>query len=544
MNIVPRALEKPPGRRRLCAILAALILVAGCSRSERKADLVVINGVDPETLDPALATGIEDLRLVSALFEGLLRTDPVTSRAIPGLADRWEISSNGCVYTFHLRPNLFWSPGDPITAGDVVYSWRRALDPLTASEYAGQLFYVKNGEAYATGKIKDPSLVGVHALDDRTVQVGLNHPTAFFLDLCSFQTLAVVPPKIIGKFGEDWMRARPLPTSGPYLLDSWRLNDKIRFVKNPYYWDAANTRSAIVDFLPVSAPDTALNLYQTGEADIIWDRDYLPHELFDVLARQPDFHTFPFLGTYFIRCNTTRPPFNDPRVRKALALTIDKRRLVEKILRGGEPVADHLVPDGTANYQPATGLGYDPALARRLLAEAGYPGGKGFPSCRYLFDSASGGGNIHQKLGVEMQQMWEEQLGIHVELKQMEKRVYLAAQDSLDYDLTRSAWIGDYDDPNTFLDLFRGDNGNNRTGWRNARYDALMDAASREVDLRRRAALLHQAETLLVRDEAPIIPIYFYVGLNYYNPAKVKGIYPNILDEHPLNFIWKAGPGG
>src|ERR1700677_1922152 len=165
MNIVPRALEKPPGRRRLCAILAALILVAGCSRSERKADLVVINGVDPETLDPALATGIEDLRLVSALFEGLLRTDPVTSRAIPGLADRWEISYNGCVYTFHLRPNLFWSPGDPITAGDVVYSWRRALDPLTASESAGQLFYVKNGEAYATGKIKDPSLVGVHALD-------------------------------------------------------------------------------------------------------------------------------------------------------------------------------------------------------------------------------------------------------------------------------------------------------------------------------------------------------------------------------------------
>ncbi|HEX4120540.1 MAG TPA: peptide ABC transporter substrate-binding protein [Verrucomicrobiae bacterium] len=524
------------------AFLLVLLLLAGCGGSERKTDLVIINGPDPETLDPALATGIEDLRVVAALFEGLTRTDPVTARPIPGLASRWEISPDGCVYTFHLRDNLMWSPGEPITAGDVVYSWLRVLNPLTAAEYAGQLFYVKNGEAYLNGKIKDPSEVGVHALDSRTVRVELNHPTPFFLDLCSFQTLAVAPRKLIEKYGEDWMRVRPLPTSGPYMLDQWRLNDKIRLVKNPYYWDAANTRSEVVDLLPISAPSTALDLYQAGGADIIWDRDNVPYELTDLLSKRPDFHTFEYLGTYFIRCNTTRRPFNDARVRKAFALTIDKRRLTERILRDGEQPADHLVPNGTANYDPATGLGYDPAEGRRLLAEAGYPGGKSFPPVSYLFDSASGGRNIHLKMAVEMQQMWEEQLGVHVELKQMEKRVYLAAQSSLDYDLTRSTWIGDYDDPNTFLDLFRSDNGNNRTGWKNAKYDELMESANQEVDLRKRAALLKEAETILVRDEATVIPIYFYSGFNYYDPAKIKGIYPNILDEHPLNDIWKV-PG-
>jgi oligopeptide transport system substrate-binding protein len=516
---------------------------AGCTGSDRPADLVTINGPDPETLDPALATGIEDLRVIGNIFEGLARTDPVTARPVPGLAEGWDISSNGCVYTFHLRTNLWWSPGQPITADDVVYSWRHVLDPQTASSYAGQLYYVKNAEDYNEGKIKDPSKVAVHALDARTVQVELNQPTAFFLDLCSFQTLAVVPPQIIEKYGEGWMRARPLPTSGAYLLDYWKLNDRIRLRKNPYYWDAAHTRSDVVDFLSISAPNTAMNLYETGAADVIWDRSSMPNELFDLLSKRPDFHTFNYLGTYFVRVNTTRPALKDPRVRKALALTIDKQRLIDKFLRGGEPVASHLVPDGTARYEPITGLGYDPVLARKLLAEAGYPGGKNFPTFSYLFDASSGGGGINQKVGVELQHMWEEQLGIHVELKQMEKRVYLAAQAHLDFDLTRGSWIGDYNDPNTFLDLFRSNNGNNRTGWANTNYDNLITEANMQTDMQKRAALLQKAEIILSRDDLPILPIYFYVGLTYFDPAKIKGIYPNLLDLHPVNVVWKVKGG-
>ena len=305
-------------------LLLFCLCLSSCSRPQPRADLTVINGPNPETLDPALALGLEDLRVISALFEGLTRSDPVTAAAVPGLADHWEISPDGRVYTFHLRDNLRWSQNLPITAADVVYSWRRALDPATASEYAGQLFYLTNGEAYATGKLKDFSQVGVHALDDRTVRVELNQPTAFFLDLCAFQTLAVVPRQIIDKDPDHWLRAKNLPTSGPYLLEEWRLNDRIRIRKNPFYWDAANTRCDAIDFLPITSPSTALNLYETGQADIIWDRDYLPAELVDVLSKRPDYHTFPILGSYFIRINTTRPPFNDPRVRKALALAIDK----------------------------------------------------------------------------------------------------------------------------------------------------------------------------------------------------------------------------
>ncbi|MGD0816258.1 MAG: peptide ABC transporter substrate-binding protein [Verrucomicrobiota bacterium] len=540
MSLLRRTLGAFPGARRLrMAGLAVLLALAGCTRSEPRADLVMINGPDPETLDPALVTSLEGLRVVAGLFEGLARNDPVTAAPVPGLARSWEISPDGRVYTFHLRDNLFWGAGEPITAEDVVYSWRRVLDPQTASEYAGQLFYVKNGEDYNSGKIKDPSQVGVRALDAHTVQVELNQPTAFFLDLCAFQTLSVVPRQVIGKYGEDWMRARPLPSSGPYVLDFWRLNDKIRLRKNPFYWDAANTKCGVADYLCLSAPNTALNLYETGQADIIWDHDFLPNELMDVLSQRPDFHSFHYLGTYFIRCNTTRPPFSDARVRKALALTIDKRRLVDKFLRGGQPVANHLVPDGTAHYGSVSGLAYNPALARQLLAEAGYPGGKGFPAFSYLF-AAVGGGGVNQKIGVELQQMWEEQLGIHAGLQQMEKSVYIAAQNRLDYDLTSGDWVGDYDDPNTFLDLFRSDNGNNRTGWKDARYDALMREANRQTDLARRAALLQQAERRLVIDEMPIIPLYFFVGLTYYDAAKIKGIYPNILDDHPLNAIWKV----
>ncbi|HEY3854440.1 MAG TPA: peptide ABC transporter substrate-binding protein [Verrucomicrobiae bacterium] len=540
MNIAMSIQGWPLRLRRLFAVLLLISCVAvGCARSEPKADLVIINGPDPETLDPALGISIEGLRVIAALFEGLTRYDPQTARPIPGLAKSWEISPDGRIYTFHLRDNLQWSQGEPITADDVVYSWQRVLDPDTAAEYAGQLYSVKNAEARAKGELKDPSQVGVHALDSRTVRVELNHPTPFFLDLCAFQTLAVVPRKFIETHGENWMRQHPLPTSGPYTVESWLLNDKIRLVKNPYYWDAANTRSAVIDLLPISAPSTALNLYESGEADIIWDRENLPYELTDVLSKRPDFHTFPFLATYFIRCNTTRKPFNDPRVRKALALSIDKQRLVERFLRGGEKPAGHLVPDGTANYITPPDLGYNPDEARRLLAEAGYPGGKDFPAVDYLFDSASGGGKIHLKIGIEMQQMWQEKLGIHVGLKEMEKPVYLDAQRNTNYDLTRSSWVGDYNDPNTFLDLFRSDNGNNRTGWNNPHYDNLMAQADEEVDPRKRAEILRDAETILVRDEAPIIPIYFYVGFNYYNPAKIGGVYPNILDDHPFNAIYK-----
>lgn len=524
--------------RASCCIL--LLVVAGCMRYEPRADIVIVNGKEPESLDPAIITGQAEMRITSSLFEGLTRQDPKTGGPIPGLAERWEISPDGRTYTFHLRTNLTWSTGEPITADDVVYSWIRALDPATASDYAGQLYYLVNGEDFNSGKIKDPKLVGVHALDRYTIRADLNSPTAFFLDLCAFSTLSIVPRQTIEKYGDRWLMARPLPTSGAYQLEAWRLNDKVRVRKNPRYWDAANTRTEVVDFLPIVSATTALNLYETGGADIVWDKDQVPAELVDVLLKRPDFYSYPILATYFIRFNITKKPFNDVRVRQALGLAIDKERITKKITRAGEPTASSLVPPGTARYHPVKGLGYDPDKARKLLAEAGYPGGKGFPRFEFMFDGSAGGGaKIHGRVAVELQEMWHDELGIDMDLRQVEWKVYLANQSKMAFDACRASWIGDYNDADTFLNMFMSNNGNNRTGWKNAHYDELIRAADRENDIAKREKYFQEAETMLVRDENPIIPLYYYVGFNYYDSRKIKGIYRNILDAHPLNFIWK-----
>ena len=482
---------------------------SGCVRHEPPADITILNGAEPQSLDPALLTGQADMRVAQGLFEGLTQFDPKTGRAIPGLAERWEISPDGCTYTFHLRTNLVWSTGEPITADDVVYSWIRALNPASASEYAGQLFFLKNAE-----------------------------------DFSAIPVTSVVPRQTIEKHGDRWLMAKPLPVSGAYELVYWRLNDKVRLRKNPRYWNAANTRSEIIDLLPVGSANAALSFYERGEADIVWDAALIPAGLLDVLLQRPDFHTFICLDTYFFRFNVTRKPFDDPRVRQALAMAVDKERIVKKITQGGERPASHLVPDGTANYTSPEGLGYDPARARKLLAEAGYPGGRDFPRFQYLFNASAGGGSkIHEKIAVELQQMWRDELGIQMDLRQMEWTAYLNAQSHLDYDLSRSGWVADYNDANTFLGLFTSNDGNNRTGWKNAHYDELIRQANQEPDLKAREKLFQQAETILVRDEVPIVPIYFYVGINYYDTNRIQGIYPNILDNHPLQAIRKASRG-
>jgi oligopeptide transport system substrate-binding protein len=528
-------------RARFAFCVAAWIWLSACARHEPPADITILNGAEPQSLDPVLLTGQADMRVAQGLFEGLTRFDPKTGRAVPGLAERWEISPDGCTYTFHLRTNLVWSTGELITADDVVYSWIRALNPATASEYAGQLFFLKNAEDFTDGKIKDPTLVGVHAPDPLTLRVELNHPTPFFLDICAMPVACVVPRQTIEKCGDRWLMAKPLPVSGPYELVCWRLNDKVRLRKNPRYWDAANTQSDLIDILPVGSANAALSFYERGEADIVWDAALIPAGLLDVLLKRPDFHTFICLDTYFFRFNVTRKPFDDPRVRQALALAVDKERIVKKITQGGEQPASHLVPDGTANYTSPEGLGYDPARARKLLAEAGYPGGRGFPRFQYLFNASAGGGSkIHEKIAVELQQMWRDELGIQMDLRQVEWAAYLNAQSQLDYDLSRSSWVADYNDANTFLGLFTSNDGNNRTGWKNAQYDELIRRANQEPDLKMREKYFQQAETILVRDEVPIVPIYFYVGINYYDTNKIQGIYPNVLDNHPLQAIRKV----
>lgn len=529
------------GRRILlaAALVATACWLSACGRREPPADVTIINGNEPESLDPHIVTGVSEMRLVKALFDGLVKLDPTNATPVPALAARWDISPDRRVYTFHLRTNAVWSTGEPITSADVVWSWFRALSPATAGDYAGQLFYIKGAQDWYDGRLTNRNEVGIHAPDPRTVRVELNSPIAFFLDLCTFPTLAVVPRQTIEKYGDRWLHARPLPTSGAFTLDAWRVNDKVRLRRNPRYYDAAHTASELIDALPVGSPNTALNLYETGVADIVWDKDLVPTELMDVLSRRPDFHSFTFLGTYFYRFNVTKPPFNDARVRRAFALATDKVRLIHKLTKGAEIPATNFVPAGVANYVGAAGLPFDPAAARELLAQAGYPGGAGFPRTTYTFFSAAGGAKIHGEVGVELRQMWRQELGIEVELRQIERKVFYSAQSHLDYDISTSSWIGDYNDANTFLDLFTSTSGNNRTGWKNPRYDELIHEANQQTDLKARAALFRQAETILIAEDPPIVPLYFYAGFNYYHPDKIGGIWQNILDEHPLQYIYK-----
>ena len=520
------------------ALVFLPIILAGCAPTEPEADIVIANGAEPESLDPAILTGQPDGRPAAAMFEGLTRLNPVDSTPQPGLAERWDISDDGLTNVFYLRTNAFWSTGDPITADDFVYSWRRVVDPATASDYSGLLFYVENGEEIATGKIKDLTKLGVRALGPRTLEVKLVSPTAFFLDICAFRTLGVVPQKTIEKYGDRWIMAKPLPVSGSYLLESWRIRDKIRLRKNPLYWDAANIQNEIVDFLPIDNAMAALNLYETRQVDIVWDKNLVPNELMDVLTNRADCHRFDNLGTYFVRFNLTRKPFDDVRVRRALSLVIDKKRIIERILRGRERAAYSMTPPGTANYDPPQGLGYDPPLARKLLEEAGYKDGMGFRQFDYFFNS----GKMHEQIAIELQEMWKKELGITMYLRQTEWKVYLAQQSALEYDTTRSSWIGDYNDANTFLDMFMSNNGNNRTGWKNERYDQLIREANSLTDKQKRAAKLREAETLLVRDEVPILPIFFYQSIHFWRSNEIRGIHFNILDEHPVHAIGKNKP--
>lgn len=541
----PRAFCFSPGARVGGALLAGLTLVglSACAPRLPPADLTVINGAEPESLDPALALSIEDLRVTQPLFEGLTRNDPVTAAPVPGLAERWDLSADGRTYRFYLRTNAVWSTGEPITAADVAWSWQRVLDPRTGAGYASQLFFVENAEAWHTGRLRDPEQLGFRALDPHRFEVRLRQPTPFFLDLCAFPTLAVVPRAVIERLGEQWIRARPLPASGPYQLEFWRLNDRVRLRKNPRYWDAPNTALEVVDLLTIANPTTAFNLYETGRADVIWDRNLVPAELLDLLRVRPDCHRFDFLAVYFVRCNTTRPPLDDPRVRRALSLAIDRRRIVERITRGGEQPAAGLVPPGTAHHQPVEAVRFDPEAARRLLAEAGYPGGAGLRPLRYLYWTAGAGtGQEHAKIAVELRALWAQVLGVRVDLDNREKRVFIAAQRGLDYDLSQSSWVGDYNDPNTFLDLFLSGNGNNRTGWADPAYDALLARAHAEADPHRRAALLAEAEQRLVGEAAVVAPVYFSSGFHFFRPDRIRGIHPNLLDVHPLNAVRKVPP--
>lgn len=522
---------------RLCVIASCLALLpCACTPDRPRADLVFLQSAEPETIDPALASDQVSMRISTSLFEGLCRVTQ-DGRPEPGMAERWEVSEDGKTYTFHLRPGVTWTDGRPVRAADFVESWRRALLPETGSDYANLMFVIKGARAFAEETDRDFPHVGVHALDEQTLRVELENPTPYFIDLCAFVTLSPVPAEVVRRHGSAWIKPGNIVGNSAYILDEWLLDDRIRLRKNPRYWDAASVRLATVEVRPVQDANTALSYFHTGGCDLMMDKGMVPPSLTQRLKAEPWFHTGPFLGSWFVRINVTRPPFNDARVRQAFALTVDKKRLVEKITQLGEPVAHGITPPGAGrNYQPPPGLELNVARARELLAQAGYPGGRGFPRVEYLYIPLP----IERSIAIELQSMWEQALGVTVNLTKQEQKVWLKSMRELDYHLCRSSWVGDYNDPSTFLELFTSGNGQNRTGFKSPGYDAFIQAAAKEADPVRRNGIFQQAEALLVSREAAVIPVYHYVGVQFYHADRLEGVQANLIDDHPFRCMrWR-----
>ena len=655
-------------------VFAAALLVVGFTLSTstgQRADFRFINSTEPKSLDPQLATGEPEHRLLTSIFEGLARLDARSLEPVPGVAESWDISADGKTYTFHLRANARWSDGHPVTAQDFCYAWRRLQEPSLGSEYAYIMHMVRYAEAYNThaaqasalrGPIqaavaellqKHPGRVpaaavlafsakqnldatlkgtnnellrnfllrpvgelahaelsalpaqfelegkrraalyeqaklhfgidaGVYAKDDHTLVVELLAPTPYFLELTSYYPLFPVPRWAIEKSaGRNWFLPDRIVANGPFRMSEWRVGDHIRLERSESYWGRSDVKLRSIDALPIENTTTSLNLYLTGEVDWLPQQN-VPQDLAPDLRQRSDFFTGPAFIAYYYKINCTRKPFNDVRVRKALNLAIDREQVTRDVLRLGQLPARHLVPPGIRGYEPPeTAISYDVEQARKLLAEAGFPDGRGFPKFGILYNTLES----HKKIAEVLADQLRRNLHLDVAAYNQEWQSYLQSQRAMDYDLSRSGWIGDYEDPNTFLDLFITNGGNNRTGWGSVVYDRLLaaaadveqfvaqpefvlehahdavrlkrlaDAALRSSDVAQRLshmselrmALLAEAERVLVHDEFPIVPLYVYVTADMWKP-QVTGFYselvgsdgkkrPNLRSIHPLRDV-------
>lgn len=496
------------------------------------------NGTEPQDLDPQTVTGVPEHRIIMAVFEGLVNEDPRDLHPVPGLAKSWDISPDQLTYTFHLRDNLRWSNGDPLTADDFVQSYRRILTPALGSEYAYLVYnFVAGADDYYHGRLDDFSKVGFKALDERTLRVTLAHPTAFLLRIiATHYSWDVVPVKVIARFGSlfdkrtPWTRAGNLVGDGPYILKEWRPSQKLVLSRNPNYWDAANVKLDEIEFYPTEDISTEERMFRTGQLDAT---NVLPSDKIDVYRSENPraLHIEPYLGVYFYRCNTERGPLKDKRVRRALAMAIDRESLVRDVLRGGQQPAYAVSYPGTAGYAPLARLTGGVSEARKLLAEAGYPGGQGFPKIQLLYNTQQ----TNRQIAEAIQAMWRKNLGVEIQIQNEEWKVYLDAQHTHNFELERAGWIADYMDPHVFLEIWETGNGNNNTQWSSPEYDRLLHAALAEPNEAERYQIYQKMDAILV-DECPVIPIYYYTSVYLLNP-KVKGWWPNLLDHHPWQSV-------
>ncbi len=516
------------------------VAVTNCTKSGPatggKKILRLGNGAELQGIDPHIVTGVPEHQVIISLLEGLTTPHPETLEPQPGAAESWEISKDQKTYTFKMRENAKWSNGDAVTADDFVYSWKRILNPALGAEYAYMLNPIKNAEAFNKGKLKDFSKVGVVAKDPKTLVVTLEAPTPYFLALLMHYSAFPVHKATIEKFSAfeardtKWTQPGNFVGNGPFKLTKWELNKVLSVEKSPTYWNAAANKLDGIDFFPVELAQTEERMYRSGELD---KTNVVPvHKIESFKKERPkEYVNAPYLGTYFYRLNVTRKQLKDARVRKALAMSIDRQAIVDRVTKAGEIPAFTFTPPNTGGYTSPVKTKYDIAEAKKLLAEAGYPEGKGFAGIEILYNTLE----AHRAIAEAIQQMWKVNLGINVTLKNQEWKVYIDSTQKIDYDVSRAGWIGDYPDANSFLDMWLTGGGNNNTGWSNKNYDALIKEANRTGDMAKRSELFGKAETILM-DEMPMVPIYTYT-IKYLLSERVVGWYNNIMDWHPYQYV-------
>ena len=531
----------------LALFMAVMLVLAACSDSEKSSSnneegskessgakvLNVNNSSEPGSLHPAKAQGTHESWILQHTFEGLTKKDE-KGEIQPGMAESWETSEDATKWTFKLKEGMKWSNGDPLTAGDFEYAWKYALNPDTAADYAYQLYYLKGGEAYNSKKGKEED-VGVKAVDDLTLEVTLEEPTPYFLELTSFYTYYPIDKKV-QEDNPDWaLDGKSHVSNGPFKVTEWKHKESVKIEKNDNYYDKDNIKLDTVNFAMIEDENTAWQMYENGELDIAYP---LPGDKTGELIQTKDkeFHVEPNLAVYYYNLNTKVKPFNNAKVRKALAMSIDRKTITENITQGGQVPAYGIIPpgikDASGDFQENTGdlFKEDSAEAKKLLKEGLKEEGMDkMPDFSILYNTL----DAHKKIAEAIQDQWRENLGVKVSLENAEFQVKLDREKAGDFQISRAGWVGDYADPMTFM-LWETDGAYNDADWSNKEYDKYLKEAKTTVDAEKRMAALHNAEKVLM-EEMPVLPIYFYTS-PYTVKSNVTGVYMPI-NEYP-NFIY------
>ncbi|MBX9688383.1 MAG: peptide ABC transporter substrate-binding protein [Candidatus Obscuribacterales bacterium] len=515
----------------ISTLLFAVFAMQACSnaRPGPEKDTLRINlGAEPPGMDWHVNTDNTSFDVVCNMMVGLTQYKNDLS-VEPSCAESWDILDNGKRYVFHIRPDVKWSDGKPVRAQDFEYAWRRLLDPKTAAPYAFFLYDVDNAFEFNTGAIKDGSRLGVRSIDDRTFEVRLKKPASYFLTLTAICASFPMRRDIVEKYGNRWTEAEHMVVNGPFYLKDWKHEYKIELAANPLYVGGMPKIKKIKMFM-IPEQATAFALYENDQLDYIDNRSFPTPDVYEC-RNSPEYHNFPLLRNNYIGFNVTKKPFDDKRVRQAISVSLD-RNIFGKILRRSEKASYTWIPEGMLGYSKNSGPTFNPELGKQLLAEAGYPDGKGFPQVSILYPTREDARLVMEAV----QDQLKRNLNLHVDLQNMEWKVYLRTLRKDAPPIFRSSWGADYPDPETFANMFTSHNGNNDTKWKNAAYDKLIDQAEGEQDQSVRGALYQKADQMLCKEES-VIACTYLATQNIMTKPWVKGIAINALD---LQFLKDA----